>query len=108
MPFAIISVRLYANTLLAVLNSRDLRGMEFLLSTSSAHVMVEGAQFVDRSLLWNVPKLRPRAPLPELPTAVAVLRSEKTRSSDPWSSASREDTKAKGGYYGGYGQEGFS
>ncbi|KAM5544628.1 hypothetical protein V8D89_001526 [Ganoderma adspersum] len=87
--FFIISVRLYANSLLAVLNSRELRGMEFLLSapaskfaSGSVTLQLEGAQFADKSALWNVP--RPRR--------------EKPQFTNPWNTAP-EDTKETGSYF---------
>ncbi|TBU52537.1 hypothetical protein BD310DRAFT_1043003 [Dichomitus squalens] len=79
--FVILAVRLYANTLLAVLNSRDLRGMEFFMSVSFSSVTLEGAHFADESDLWNTPKeKRPRA---------VTLGRNPPQFTDPWASATR-------------------
>ncbi|PIL32188.1 hypothetical protein GSI_05433 [Ganoderma sinense ZZ0214-1] len=115
--FNIISVRLYANSLLAVyvptfvlpsttivaklttdwnrcvasrLNSRELRGMEFFLSASFASVTLEGAQFADKSALWNVPRASVRPP----PRVAASQRGDKLEFTNPWG------TDEKGGYGG--------
>ncbi|EJF56512.1 hypothetical protein BD309DRAFT_962657 [Dichomitus squalens] len=53
----IITTRLYANSLLAVLNSRELRGMEFFVSEGQSVTLV-GPQFEDPANLWNAPKAR--------------------------------------------------
>ncbi|KAM5544629.1 hypothetical protein V8D89_001527 [Ganoderma adspersum] len=55
--FNIITTRLYANSLLAVLNSRELRGMEFFVSANHS-ITLTGPQFEDPANLWNAPKAR--------------------------------------------------
>ena len=69
--------------------------MEFFLSASFASVTLEGAQFADKSALWNVPKV-PLRPPPRL----AVPGGEKPEFTNPWAAATG-DVKEKGGY-GGY------
>ncbi|KAI1786753.1 hypothetical protein LXA43DRAFT_1169007 [Ganoderma leucocontextum] len=55
--FNIITTRLYANSLLAVLNSRELRGMEFFVTETHSITLV-GPQYEDPANLWNAPKAR--------------------------------------------------
>ncbi|KAI1786754.1 hypothetical protein LXA43DRAFT_1098878 [Ganoderma leucocontextum] len=96
--FVIIAARLYANSLLAVLNSRELRGMEFFLSASFASVTLNGAQFADKSALWNVP--RAAAAAARRPRLAASSGGDNPQFTNPWATTAAEDTREKGGYGG--------
>ena len=67
--------------------------MEFFLSASFASVTLEGAQFADKSALWNVPKV-PLRPPPRL----AVSGGEKPEFTNPWTAATGDTLNEKGGY----------
>ena len=78
--------------------------MDFFLSASFASVTLEGAQFADKTALWNVPRASVVRPPPRL---AAPSRGDKPEFTNSWGAAPHlaVDTKEKGGYvnYGGCG-----